>query len=264
MSPSDKRPVVQAFGLKHCGVVALHPGQPGVLHRPHGDEQRAAVLGHAWPTQRHRTGNRGSPLVGCQGRHGGALLGGRWRRRRVRVAEGRPPAAGLAPGNRSRCYRRGIVSVCRGVPGGERRNLTAEVTVQHEVVGGVTRVYRDPAAAAAAAADGAGAGAGAAAGAGAGTACAGAGDPEPRPPQPPSGPCAPVPRQEPFPRCLRLRPPLPASAAAAADAVAAVAVAVAAAVASSAAAAGTTTRTWGSTDWCSSRCGRPSPPGGPG
>lgn len=33
----NKRPVVQAFGLKHGGVVALHPGQPGVLHCSHGD-----------------------------------------------------------------------------------------------------------------------------------------------------------------------------------------------------------------------------------
>lgn len=53
----DKRSAVQASELKHGGIVALHPRQPGVLHCPHGDEQRAAVFGHNRPSQRCRGGN---------------------------------------------------------------------------------------------------------------------------------------------------------------------------------------------------------------
>lgn len=41
----------QPGGLKHCGVVALYTGQPGVLHCPHGDQQGAAVLRYPRPAQ---------------------------------------------------------------------------------------------------------------------------------------------------------------------------------------------------------------------
>lgn len=152
----------------------------------------------------------------------------------------RRPAACLAPGSRSRCFRRGTVSVCTVELEAMRLNLKAEVIGRQVVAVGVTGVCRDPAA------DGAAAGVGAAAGADAGTACAGAAGPAPLPPQPQSGPRAPAPPRAPCRRSLLLHPPLPASAAAAFSA------------------AGTTSHMLGSTDWCSSRCGPPSLVGGPG
>lgn len=75
-------------GLKHCGIVALHPGQPRVLHRPHGDQQREAVFGFG----RHRVAQRQlGPRHSSLGGHGwwGRRRRGRMGVDRVSVVVGR-------------------------------------------------------------------------------------------------------------------------------------------------------------------------------